>query len=145
MPKYHYAMCINFHLRMRLMGCCRDIFWNQCSYLSALTLRREAKPITVHYHDVYENYTPECDATRTCSMVICRETSPISQRWGPGKMIAIWWMTFPKTFLEWKCFHFYQNLTEVCSQVPAGQNDGIGTDNGLAPYRRQAIIWTNVA
>ena len=27
--------------------------------------------------------------------------------------------------------------------VPKGLIDSIGLDNGLAPYRRQAIIWTN--
>ena len=31
----------------------------------------------------------------------------------------------------------------VCSYVPNEQYSTIGSDNGLAPNRRQAIIWTN--
>ena len=27
--------------------------------------------------------------------------------------------------------------------VPKGQYSSIGSDNGLAPVRRQAIVWTN--
>ena len=35
---------------------------------------------------------------------------------------------------------FRLNFTEVCSN---NQYSSIGSDNGLAPTRRQAIIWAN--
>ena len=41
-------------------------------------------------------------------------------------------------FREWKGLHFNQKSTEVCSI-----HNKTGLENGLAPYRRQAIVWTN--
>ena len=35
------------------------------------------------------------------------------------------------------------NFTEMCSQESNWQKASIGSGNGLAPNRRQAIIWTN--
>ena len=46
-------------------------------------------------------------------------------------------------FLEWKCFDFDLNFTEVYSQESNQQYSSIGSDNGMAPTRRQAIIGTN--
>ena len=40
-------------------------------------------------------------------------------------------------------FYFDKNFTDVCSQGSNWQSSSIGLDNGLAPNRRQAIIWTN--
>ena len=42
-----------------------------------------------------------------------------------------------------KMFVFDQNFTEVLSQGSNWQYLSIGSVNGLAPNRRQAIIWTN--
>ena len=39
--------------------------------------------------------------------------------------------------------NFDYNFTEVGSQGSNWQYSIIGLDNGLAPTRRQAIIWTN--
>ena len=50
---------------------------------------------------------------------------------------------FQMRFTEWECVIFYQDFTEVCSQGSNWQYSSIGSDNGLAPTRRQAIIWTN--
>ena len=47
-------------------------------------------------------------------------------------------------FLEWKYFNFKQYFIEICSLGSNWQYVSIGSDNGLAPSRRQAIIWTNV-
>ena len=44
-------------------------------------------------------------------------------------------------FLEWKWKNSDSNFTEG---VQLTINSSIGSDNGLAPTRRQAIIWTNV-
>ena len=40
-------------------------------------------------------------------------------------------------------FEFWLNVAEVCSQWSNLQYDNIGSDNGLVPARRQAIIWIN--
>ena len=39
--------------------------------------------------------------------------------------------------------YFDYNFTDVCSQGSNRQSSSIGLDNGLAPNRWQAIIWTN--
>ena len=46
-------------------------------------------------------------------------------------------------YLEWQWYNYDSNFTEICSQESNWQWAGIGLDNGLAPDRRQAIIWTN--
>ena len=35
-------------------------------------------------------------------------------------------------------------MTEVCSYVSNSQYSSIGSDNGLAQTKRQAIVWINV-
>ena len=47
-------------------------------------------------------------------------------------------------FLEWKLLNFKWNFTKISSLWSNWQYGSIGSDNGLAPNRRQAIIWTNV-
>ena len=46
-------------------------------------------------------------------------------------------------FLEWKLLYFESDFTEVCSLRSNWQLISIGTGNGLASNRWQAIIWTN--
>ena len=46
-------------------------------------------------------------------------------------------------FHEWKVLYFDQNFTKVSSQWSNWQYPSIALENGLAPNRRQAIIWTN--
>ena len=50
---------------------------------------------------------------------------------------------FQEHFLEWKLLNFNHNFTEICSLEFNWQYGSIGSDNGLAMHRRQAIIWTN--
>ena len=61
--------------------------------------------------------------------------------WGQDKVAAIWRMTPSNAFSSMKMFElwikFYQSLFLRVQLVI------IGSDNGLAPSRRQAIIWTN--
>ena len=45
-------------------------------------------------------------------------------------------------FVEWKVLNFDSNFTEVSSQGSNWQYVSIGSGNGLAPNRRQAITWT---
>ena len=56
--------------------------------------------------------------------------------------MAKWWH-FQTHFLEWKLLHFYSNFIAICSQASKYQYVSIGSDDGLAPNRRQAITWTN--
>ena len=48
-----------------------------------------------------------------------------------------------KYFLKWKPFNFEQNFIEIFSLQSNRQYLSIGSVNGLAPNRRQAIIWSN--
>ena len=50
---------------------------------------------------------------------------------------------FQKHFLEWRWYNANSNLTEICYQESNWQQASISSGNGLAPNRRQAIIWTN--
>ena len=46
-------------------------------------------------------------------------------------------------FREWNVLYFVKKFTEICSWGSNWQQPNIGLNNGLAPNRRQAIIWTN--
>ena len=45
-------------------------------------------------------------------------------------------------FLEWEFMNFDYDFTEVCLQGSKKQYSSIGSDNGMAPTRRQAVIST---
>ena len=51
-------------------------------------------------------------------------------------MVAILQTTFSNAF-SW------MKICEFLKFVPMGPINSIGSENGLAPTRRQAIIWTN--
>ena len=46
-------------------------------------------------------------------------------------------------FHQWKLLNFKWNIIEICSLGSNWQQTTIGSDNGLSPNRRQAIIWIN--
>ena len=50
---------------------------------------------------------------------------------------------FSTTFYWMKILEFRFKFTEICSYGPNWQSVSTGSGNGLAPTRRQAIIWTN--
>ena len=50
---------------------------------------------------------------------------------------------FKLRFLEWKCKNVDHDFTAVCSQGSHQQYFTIGSDNGLAMARRQAIVCTS--
>ena len=67
-----------------------------------------------------------------------------STLWGLDQMAAIFWMTYSKAFSWMKMYEFHLkyhwNLFlrfELTIFI-------IGSDNGLVPTRKEAIIWTNV-
>ena len=63
--------------------------------------------------------------------------------WDRDKIDAISHTTLSNAFFEWKCLNSDYNLTEVFSEGSKYQYSIIDSDNGLAPSRRQAIIWIN--
>ena len=50
---------------------------------------------------------------------------------------------FQMQFLEWKWQNSESDFTEICRQESNWQLASLGSGNGLAPNRRQAITWTN--
>ena len=46
-------------------------------------------------------------------------------------------------FREWILLYFDENFIEICSPGSNQEYSSIGSDNGLALVRQQAIIWTN--
>ena len=56
-------------------------------------------------------------------------------------MAAVFQTTFSNAFL--KFIDFEEDFTECYSHESIQQYSSIVPDNGLAPARRQAIIWTN--
>ena len=58
--------------------------------------------------------------------------------WGRGNIFSR--QHFEMDFLEWKCMNLDKNSLKFFPKVPI---NNIGSDNGLVPARRQAIIWTN--
>ena len=57
--------------------------------------------------------------------------------------VALFQTFFQKYFLERKLVYFDKIFIEICSPGSNWQYSSIGSDNGLAPTRRQTIIWTN--
>ena len=66
----------------------------------------------------------------------------ILTHWGCDKMATILQMTFSNSFY-WMEIAFGSNVIEVCSSWGFNWQVSIGSDNGLAPCRWQAVIWTN--
>ena len=54
-----------------------------------------------------------------------------------------YFQTHAMFFYENNFWYFVLNFTEVCLQLSNGQWAILGSGNGLAPNRRQAITWTN--
>ena len=63
--------------------------------------------------------------------------------WVRDKTVAILQTTFRHPFLVWKSLHPYSNFIEICFQQSALWYAMVGSDNGLASNRRQAIICTS--
>ena len=95
--------------------------------------------LTVKSHSAFCSYSMaevECSFALKHSHILCLT------RWGRDKMDAILQMTFSTAFLWMKMFEFrlqfhwnlYQRVQLIILQL--------GSDKGLAPSRRQAIIWT---
>ena len=68
----------------------------------------------------------------------CQQKLTCLTHWGRDKINAILQTTFSNA-ISW----MKKNFNEVCSLRSNWQYSSIGSDNGLAPTRRQAIIWAN--
>ena len=58
-------------------------------------------------------------------------------------MAAFLQRTFSNEFLQLECLNFDYNFIEVVPKGLINKYSNIGSDNGLAPTRQQAIIRTN--
>ena len=85
----------------------------------------------------------KCISASTHTKTRLSEWSQHLTHWGRDKWPPFFRRHFQMDFLEWKCVDFDYDFTEVCSNGTNLQYTSIGLDNGLAPARRQAIIWTN--
>ena len=50
---------------------------------------------------------------------------------------------FQTRFLDWKLLYLDYNFIEMYPLASNKRYSSTGSDDGLAPVRRQAIIWTN--
>ena len=87
--------------------------------------------------------------TTTCDIrQIAWKRSPLSQGSCYNIEVRTKWPPFQWHFqmhcLEWNCLNFDYDFTGFCSKGSNQQHSSVGSDNGLAPTRRQAIVWTNV-
>ena len=55
---------------------------------------------------------------------------------------SIWKMDRAQWVIHWRIFHFFNSLSRV-THISVSELTIIGSDNGLSPGRRQAIIWIN--
>ena len=62
--------------------------------------------------------------------------------WGRDKMTAIF-QTTSSNVLSWMKMYEFRLRFHFCSWGSNQQYSSIGSGNGLAPVRRQAIAWTN--
>ena len=96
-----------------------------------------------------EAFTPQNEAIITSlaiwNSVVCSATtfSKPLKHWGRDKMAAILLTIVSNAFPWRKIFEFRLKFHWSLSQWSNWQNASTGSDNGLAPDRRQAIIWTN--
>ena len=58
-------------------------------------------------------------------------------------MAAISQTAFSKAFSWMKLYEFFNISLKFVPEGQIKQYSSIGSDNGLAPTRRQAVIWTN--
>ena len=119
-------------------------FWLKCSDVFPRMKKFEIL-ITIQL-----NYVPESpvDQTPALSLFMAWHQAGIIPNevlihWARNKMVAISLTAFSNAFSWMKSSVFWFNFTEVCSWAFDWQYVSIGSGNGLAPNRWQAIIWTN--
>ena len=76
--------------------------------------------------------------------VIFQRTRIMLAHWGRGdKMADNLQTTFSTALSCMEILVFDSDFTDICLQESDWHKSSIGSDNGLASVRRQAIIWTN--
>ena len=67
----------------------------------------------------------------------------LTNPWLWNSMIDAVHIAGPECSGTWKCITFAWDFTEFFSKGSNEQYSSIGSDNGLSPTRRQAIMWSN--
>ena len=114
-------------------------------WLGAIGTSHKWKKIAFLYHTTSAHYAQAGVWNYPDQLSVMALTFHPSQstHWGWDKRATISQTTFSNTFSQWKCMNIDQDFTEVCSLGSNWQDAIIGSDNGLAPNRRWAIICTN--
>ena len=82
--------------------------------------------------------------TKVLIWIVCYGRSKgTSTHQSRDQMTAIFHTTFSNAFSSIKYMTVDYDFTEICSKGSNQQYFSTCSDNGLAPSRRQAIIWTN--
>ena len=94
-------------------------------------------PTSIMFSKVLRDTDNTCPGTQSIYLEVTFNTSRPRQN---GRHFSD---NISNAFLQWKCLDCDQNFTEVYSHGSNWQNSSIGSDNGLAPNKRQVIVWTN--
>ena len=114
-----------------------NILWMNCHSQSTVTLFIDRQ---VYCHTNFKS----CNNKYTNSL----HTKHLHWIWHQHIEAETKWPWFSRQylqmhFLEWKYMNFDWNFAEACVKGSNQQYSSIGSDNGLVPTRRQAIIWIN--
>ena len=121
--------------KQRLPSCAIDCVRNMTQFLTHIVL---------HICNVTNSVLgelPMCNVW-TSALSFTGDCLRALTHWGRARWPPLWQTKVH--FLELKLLNFKQNFTEIYSLGSNWQYGSIGSDNGLAPNRRQAIIWSNV-
>ena len=120
-----------------------DIFHQTAVTMS--TMASQIPGISIVYSTVYSGVHQKISKLRITGL--CNENPPVtrgfpSQRTSKAENVPMWVRHHANAFLR-RHMHFYKYFTEICSRRSNWRYSNIGSDNGLAPYKQYAIIWTH--
>ena len=136
-------------MRCYLTHICMTMSWTQIHHVKACCLRIQSKCLNrcwlffqLSENSVMTYFIHHASRSRLVLVMLWRLFDPLNtlRPRQNGRHFAD--DTFKRIFLM-KMLEFWLNFTEVCSQRSNKQYSSIGSGNGLAPTRRQAINWTN--
>ena len=76
-------------------------------------------------------------------LLVCLQWIRSLPHWGQEKMDSIFQMAFSNAFSWMKIYKFWLKFLRIWFLMVQLTIYSIGSDNGLVPARRQAIVWTN--
>ena len=117
------------------------------------SIRPNPSQKTSKFHEMLKNWLSIASLNRISFMELCTTPPnfrPISEMLNTLRQNCHHFaddifkcISFQVHFLEWKLLNFKGNFTEIFSLGFNWQYGSIGSNNALAPNRRQVIIWTN--